>query len=53
MTIAILVNTPDQAETLLHGLERAVAGIGLYVNAHKTEHQLQFFLFFSLEYKYL
>ena len=34
--IAILANTPDQAETLLHSLERAAAGIGLYVNAHKT-----------------
>ena len=33
--IAILANTPDQAETLLHSLERAAAGIGLYVNAHK------------------
>ena len=36
--IAILANTPDQAETLLHSLERAAAGIGLYVNAHKTEY---------------
>ena len=36
--IAILANTPDQAETLLHCLERAAAGIGLYVNAHKTEY---------------
>ena len=36
--IAILANTPDQAETLLHRLERAAAGIGLYVNAHKTEY---------------
>ena len=36
--IAILANTPDQAETLLHSLERAPAGIGLYVNAHKTEY---------------
>ena len=35
--IAILANTPNQAETLLHSLERAAAGIGLYVNAHKTE----------------
>ena len=32
------INTPDQAETLLHSLERAAAGIGLYVNAHKTEY---------------
>ena len=36
--IAILVNTPNQAETLLHSLERAAAGIGIHVNAHKTEH---------------
>ena len=36
--IAILANTPNQAETLLHSLERATAGIGLYVNAHKTEY---------------
>ena len=36
--IAILANTPNQAETLLHSLERAAAGIGLYVNARKTEY---------------
>ena len=36
--IAILVNTPNQAETLLHSLEWAAAGIGLHVNAHKTEY---------------
>ena len=36
--IAILANTPDQAKTPLHSLERAAAGIGLYVNAHKTEY---------------
>ena len=36
--IAILANTPDQAETLLHSLKQAAAGIGLYVNAHKTEY---------------
>ena len=36
-TTPILANTPDQAETLLHSLERAAANIGLYVNAHKTE----------------
>ena len=35
--IAILANTPNQAETLLHSLERAAAGIGLYVNVHTTE----------------
>ena len=36
--IAILAITPNQAETLLHSLERAAAGIGLHVNAHKTEY---------------
>ena len=35
---AILANTPNLAETLLHSLERAAAGIGLHVNAHKTEY---------------
>ena len=33
-----MANTPNQAETLLHSLERAATGIGLYVNAHKTEY---------------
>ena len=36
--LALLANTPNQAETLLHSLERAAAGIGLHVNAHKTEY---------------
>ena len=36
--IAILANTPNQAKTLLHSLERAAAGIGQHVNAHKTEY---------------
>ena len=36
--IALLANTPNQAETLLNSLERADAGIGLHVNAHKTEY---------------
>ena len=35
--IALLANTPNQAETLLHSLERATAGTGIHVNAHKTE----------------
>ena len=30
--------TLNQAETLLNSLERAAAGIGLHVNAHKTEY---------------
>ena len=36
--IAILANALAQAETLLYSLERAAAGIGLHVNAHKTEY---------------
>ena len=36
--IAVLANTPDQAETLRHSLERAAGGIGLHVNANKTEY---------------
>ena len=36
--IALLANTPNQGETLLHSLERAAIGIGLHVNAHKTEY---------------
>ena len=36
--IALLANTPAQAETLLHSLEQAAAGIGLHVNACKTEY---------------
>ena len=36
--IAILANTPNQAETLLHSLEQAAAGIGLHVSVHKTEY---------------
>ena len=36
--IALMANTPTQAETLLHNLERTAAGIGLHVNAHKAEY---------------
>ena len=36
--IAILANAPNQAETLLHSLKQAAAGIGLHFNAHKTEY---------------
>ena len=36
--IALLANTPTQGESLLHGLKRAAAGIGLYVNGDKTEY---------------
>ena len=33
-----MANTPTQAEILLHSLERAAAGIGFHVNAHKMEY---------------
>ena len=36
--IALLANTPSLVETLLHCLERAAAGIGLHVNAQRTEY---------------
>ena len=36
--IALLANTPAQADALLHSQERAAAGIGLHVNAQKTEY---------------
>ena len=35
---ALPANTPAQAETWLHSREEAAAGIGLHVNAHKTEY---------------
>ena len=35
--IALLTNTPDQAESLLHCLERAAGGIDLHVNAKKKK----------------
>ena len=35
---ALQANTPNEAETLLHSLERAAACIGLHINAHKTEY---------------
>ena len=36
--IALLANTSAQAKILLHSLERAAGGIGLHVNADKTEY---------------
>ena len=36
--IALQANTLAQAESLLHSLERAAGGIGLHVNADKTEY---------------
>ena len=35
--IALLTNTPTQAESLLYSVEWASGGIGLYVKADKTE----------------
>ena len=36
--IALFVNTPTQAESLLHSLEQVAGGIGLQVNADKMEY---------------
>ena len=36
--MALLANTPALAESLLHSLERATGGVGLHVNADKTEY---------------
>ena len=36
--ITLLANEPAQVKTQLHSLERATAGIGLHVNAHKMEY---------------
>ena len=37
--IVLLTNTPSpRTETMLHSQKRAAAGIGLHVNAHKTEY---------------
>ena len=36
--IILLANAPAQAETLLHILVGAAAGISLHVNVHKTEY---------------
>ena len=36
--MALPANTPTLAKTLLHSLKRVAAGIGLHVNAHKTEY---------------
>ena len=33
--IALFVNTPIQAESLLHSLEQAAGGIGFHVNAKR------------------
>ena len=36
--ITLLANSPAQAESMLHSLRRAAAGVGLIVNADKTEY---------------
>ena len=36
--IVLLENSPAQPESLLHSLEQAAGGIGLHVNADKTEY---------------
>ena len=36
--IALMANTPAQAEILLHRLEQVAGGIGLHVNVDKTEY---------------
>ena len=36
--LALLANTPDQVESLLHSLQKTVGGIGLHFNADKTEY---------------
>ena len=37
--IALIANTPAQAESLLHNLERAASCIGLHVNADKKKYK--------------
>ena len=36
--IALLANIPPQAESLLHSLEQVAGGIGLHMNADRTEY---------------
>ena len=35
--LVLLLNTPAQAEYLLHSLEQAAKGTGFYMNSDKTE----------------
>ena len=35
--LSLFANKPAQAKFLLHSLEEAAEGIGLYLNANKTE----------------
>ena len=36
--LELLTNTPDPAKSLLHNLDQAAGGIGLYMNTKKTEY---------------
>ena len=36
--LALLANTPTQAEFLLHSLEQSAGDVGLHVNTNKTEY---------------
>ena len=36
--LPLFINTSAQANSLLHSLEQAAGGIGLYMNANKTVH---------------
>ena len=47
-SLDLCANTPAQAESLLNNLEQAPRGIGLYLNANKTE-----FMSFKRVQKYL
>ena len=38
--IALLSNTPTQAEFKLHSLEQAAEGVGVHINTDKTEYIL-------------
>ena len=38
MDLALITYEGWYVETLLHNLERAITGIGLHANAHKTEY---------------
>ena len=35
--LVLLANTPTHAKSLLHSMEQAASGIGLYVNSDKTD----------------
>ena len=37
--LALLTNAPSRAESLLHSLEQAVEGVGLYMDRNKTVYE--------------